>query len=415
MVGVGISDSLPQPTKARVRSLFLNGFDMTKHVTKISVYETIHKPYLTAKVTIIDNNYLIENMGLVGGEPCSFAFDGGDYVYENTLYILKVKGMKSNQSLRSQIYDIDLIGIEYYNDKQNIVQRSFKQIPGTAAIAAIHGQFIGGGLNIVGTSMGPIDKESYIAAGTHPFKAINDIRQRLNFGGSQSGNCLYFKNKFSMNLGPLEAFMAQATADQTFTQKATWGINWFDVIAAQNAIIAAQAEVDGKDGGRSGMQDVASSASQEKKVWDNRTKKLTVDKGASKISARVSNISSLLSPILGGGGAGGHGGKPNYTIMDGARLPTSTDPSNMAEAQSLFASLVKNGPRLTVKVPIQSGILVTVGRGCWLNLIPPIGDLDNVIGNSMTGMYMLTDLCHELFLDDTQMNATTTFQCAKTS
>jgi hypothetical protein len=78
--------------------------------------------------------------------------------------------------------------------------------------------------------------------------------------------------------------------------------------------------------------------------------------------------------------------------------------------------LMKNGPRLTIQVPIQSGTLLTVGRGALLNLVPPVGDLDTQLAHdsSMSGLYMLTDLCHELHLDDSQMNATTTFQCIKT-
>lgn len=410
--------SLPQPTKSRVKSLYINNVDFTSHVNQLRVYESIKKPYLTAKITIIDNNNVLDNMGLVGGEPVEFSFDGGPETpsYDASLHVLTIKGQKSNESLRAQIYDVECIGVAYFNDKKALVQQSFKFLPGTEAIAKIHGQFIGtdAGLRILAQSIGPLSLQSYIVSAQKPFKAINDIKKRLNFAGFQTGSCLYFRDAQSYVLAPLEALFAQLSAQQTFFQEATWGKNWFDEVRAQNSIISAVADVDYNDSGRTSMKDIADKVSQEKKVFDFRIKDLAVNKmaGIPGIGAVVGSAMSVASAVL-SGGIGGHGGRPNYSVMDSAHLPAQLDPSNKAEAEQLYQALIKNGPTITVKVPIQSGIQCTVGKGADLKLLPPVGDVNNIGPNMASGMYMITDLMHYLCSDDRQMTGVTIFQAAK--
>jgi len=400
---------LPQPTKTRIRSLILNGVDLTEFVNRLSVYETIKKPYHTAKLTIIDNNNLLENMGLVGEETCSFAFDGGEIgnprldpitgeetstfgLYENTLKVLSVHGNKSKQGLRSMQYDIHLIGQEFFSDKENLVQREFKGIPGTAAISQIHSEYIGGGLNIHGSST-TIGKESYRVQSKHPFTGINEIRQRL----VPEGNWVYFKNRDGHHLAPLSALYAEAGNDETFIQKATWGANWFDVVEAQRAIIVAVADVDDQKPGSAASGARASTKGQKQSIFDLATKKMVKD----------------------GMKGGKLGGMPNMHMIDSKNNDEASDPSAKTIGENLFRSQVQDTASMSVKVPIQSGINVTVGRGCYLSLMAPIGDLtsppDGGGESRLAGTYMIADLCHELFLDDRQQNGTTTFQAYRVS
>lgn len=399
---------MPLPTKCRFRSFTIKGFDLTQHLNRLRVYETILKPYLTAKATIIDNANILENLGLVGGEEIQFVIDAGDNrIYEQKMNLLAVKGEKSTQNLRTIIYEIDMIGDTYFNDKKSLVQQSFKGIPGTQAIQILHSTYLGGALEILSQSMGPISLQSYIVSAKKPMTAINDIAKRLNYGQHNSGNTLYFRDAKQHVLGPLEALFSRLSSQQEFIQEATWGKDWYDIIRAQNAIISAAAEVDVSKNGRGGMQDVSSVATQEKKVFDFRLKEVVVDKMASKIPGAAK---SLLAPILGGGGS--HGGVPNYSTMDSSHLPKQTDPSNKTEAERLYSAMTRNGPMITVKVPIQSGILCTVGKGCTLKLLPAMGDA-NIIQNSMSGLYLIMNLCHDCKADDRMVNATTTMECAK--
>jgi hypothetical protein len=133
------SSSFVQPTKTRFRACTVKGVNLLQQCIGMSVYESIFKPYKTATLTILDNNSIIQNMKLVGKEPAAIAFDGGQgEVYADTLYVLNVKGEKSNKSLRSMIYTIDLIGPSYYHDKGSLVQQAFQGIPGTQAIQLLH-------------------------------------------------------------------------------------------------------------------------------------------------------------------------------------------------------------------------------------------------------------------------------------
>lgn len=403
---------LPIPTKVRLRDLTINGWNLTRHANQLRVFETISKPYITAQLIVIDNTNLLENMQLVGGEPAHFAFDGGDRVYEQSLQVLSLKGEKSNQSLRSMIYTIDLIGNEYFKDQSSIVQRSFKGISGTAAISRIHSENFGTALRTLQSSMGPISLQSYIVSAKNPFTAINDIRKRLVYAG-KSGLTMYFRDRDGHVLAPLETLFENLSSQGTFIQKATWGADWFDIVRTQNAIIAAIAEVDFNKSGRAGAQDIASAAKQEKRVFDIKRKEEVVQQLARSIApGKVSGTVNSLTNIMSGLMQGGHGGKPNYMLMDSAHLSKETDPQVKAESEQLYNALIKNGPVITVKVPIQSGIECTVGQGVFLDLLPPVGDV-NFGRNSAKGMYLVKDLMHECYFDDRLVNATTTMACAR--
>jgi len=75
--------------------------------------------------------------------------------------------------------------------------------------------------------------------------------------------------------------------------------------------------------------------------------------------------------------------------------------------------LFQNGPMMRVKVPVQSGMYVTVGKGVQLNLLPPMGDFDGYGSSDMSGQYLVTEVCHELQLVNKSVQATTTMNCAR--
>lgn len=403
--------SFTQPTKGRIRSLQLAGIDLTLHVNKLEVYESISKPYITAKLTVIDNANLLENSQIVENDPCSFAFDGvTTRIYEQTLRVLSVNGQTSSQNIRSQIYQIELIGEEYYSDKGNLVQKSFKDLPGTQAIKRLHQEYVGNTLRVLADSLGPISREGYIISSKKPFTAIDDIRQRLTYGQVKSGNTLYFRDRDSSVLAPLELLFQQMGSQETFIQTSTVGKNWYDIATAENVIIAALATVDyNKSAGRMSGAGKAATSSQEKTVFDIQQKRAVVQNIAKSITPGqvIGTVTGLIT-----GKAGRHGGLANYMITDNAHLPLQIDPSMKTEAERLYREIAKSGPVITIKVPIQSGINCTVGKGATLNLLPPMGDVQKMTSD-VSGQYLITDLCHSLAADDRMMNATTTMQCMR--
>lgn len=400
-----------QPTKCRIRSFVVNGVNLTTHLNKISVYESIFKPYLQATAVVLDKNNLLVNMNLQGGEFCSVSFDSGGYVYSANYMLFAVHGEKSTSSLRVQSYNMQMIGPSYFKDRAETVQQSFQHIPATSAISQIHSQYIGEGLRILMPSIGPISQQSYIVSGKKPFTAINDIAKRCVYPGAKSGNTLYFRDRDSFVLAPLEQLFNTMGSQQTFIQKSTWGAHWQDIALATHAIIAARAEVDYNKNGSAGARDASKAKRQSKKVFDWRTKKKMIDKGVSDISAgNFAGAAALAGSFF--GSLAGQGGIANYMTMDGANLPAATDPSAKTEEEQLYSALFRNGPMLTIKVPINSGIDVTVGKGITANLIPPIGDT-NAGRSHVGGRMLVTDLCHEIYADSKMMNGTTTMQAAK--
>lgn len=395
------------PIQAQLRTLTLNGVSIMPTFHQINIYESIYKPYHTAKLQLEDNINLVENLNLRGGEPFRIAFDSYEpFVYGNLLYLFAIKGQQSKVSGRSASYSIELIGHEYFSDKKNIVQNAFKNVPATSAIQQIFNQYIGGALNIKMPSIGPVSKEGYIKAGVKPFRAIDDLRKVANFGGQ--GNAMFFKNAKNCVLSPLNTLFGTMRILGRFTEIKTIGTRWpEDIIRERDIIIASYAEVDTNKNGRGGTDAIAAAASQALKTFDHRTKKVVRDLPAKAIGA-FRNLPGI---------GGKHGGFPNYTTMDGAHQPTSIDPASKLLNERFGAAMLKNGPMITVKVPIQSGMYCTVGDGVHLTLLPIMSTDTEETGNAgisdMSGDYLVVDLCHELKLKKMAVYGTTTMSCAK--
>jgi hypothetical protein len=58
-----------KPTEGYVRAVILDG-QIQDYIQCVRIFETLCKPYLTVHLTIIDNNNVIENMRIHGGEGC---------------------------------------------------------------------------------------------------------------------------------------------------------------------------------------------------------------------------------------------------------------------------------------------------------------------------------------------------------
>ena len=406
------------PTKCAITNFMLNGVDLVRHVNQLRVYETVCKPYLTASVVIMDTNNILNNMGIVGGEPVSFTINSTQSEYSGEFFVLSIKGGEQSQSLRSQLYTINLIGKEYFGDRGNMVQQSFKGVTGTDIISKIHNQFMGTSLKIPVPSTGLIGKDNaYVISSAKPFKAIADVRKLLTFAQYQTGASLYYRDVNSVNIVPLEHLFATLSSQQTFFQEATWGKSWTDIARSENSIISAGlTSTDDKDGsGRASIQDISSRSTGERKVLDLLTNKKVFDTLSGSIkggSVSGLSVSNLIGSIV-GGVTGGHGGEHNYYVTDSSKVPSEN--TRQTEREKLYQATVRNGPQHLIKVPIQSGLRCTVGKGITARLLPPIGDTTSPsFAEEQTGGDMLVvDIMHEVHSDDQMMAGTTTFRALK--
>jgi len=233
---------LPQPTKCRVRFLSIGPVRLEELVISFKVFGSIHTPYLKGVMELMDHTNFVENLGLVGGEPVTYSWDAGEgRVFSGTLYLLNLKGEQPEPGLRAQRYTAELIGKEFFIDKQNHVQQSFAGMPAGAAIGKIHGQYFPTSLSVEaqGSSLG----QQFIISSQPPFTAIDQIRKTPNWGST--GNPMYFRDFDRSRLATLEQLIAGANGPR-FIQKATWGVDWVrDQVEAQFAIIACVSKAQG--------------------------------------------------------------------------------------------------------------------------------------------------------------------------
>jgi hypothetical protein len=384
-----------QTTKCRPRVLTLKGVDIRQLVVEFNVYGSIHKPYLTGKMHLNDQTNLIENMGIKGGEDVVYSWDCGGISFAGRLKLLMMTGEQPEPANRSQKYTIDMIGNEYFKDKANIVQQSFGPgTPGSAAIATIHGQYIGGGLQMRASS-GVLSQQSYVVSGKNPFTAIDDIKRHASWGTTE--NPVYFMSYHGMVLSTIGALLA-AKGGTRFIQKTTWGVNWLqdqtDTVFAIISIVAKANGSCGAPGHRGAVGAIAGALSQAMSMFDIRT----LENVMSKMGTGMGSIGGLS------GVGGGNGGKPNYHLNDSASQSASQNPLSNSTTDQLFSASMKNGRTFIVKVPIQGGLFLDVGGGVTLQLIPPQGG-GTAHTSVASGDYLVTELAHSFALDDREFGA----------
>lgn len=405
-----------QPTKARIRSVYLKNVDVARHVNKIDVFEDICKQFKTAKIVIIDNNNVINNLKIVGGEEVSFAFDNLlGYVYSDKMNIVSISGEAYAKNKKATVYTINLKGSEYFVDKANIVQHSFKNDTASSAVQKLHSMFFSTGLQVKMPSLGPLALEtSHIISSLSPHTAIHQIKNLATYAQYKTGSTLYFRDASSHVLSPLEFLFDTLSPQDTFIQKATWGSNWQDAFSAYNAIIEADTIIDNHDSAGRTTQEVSGSSKQGNVIFDVKTKSFVVNNligqavGMGKLAGSASGILSNLSKFS---SAGSLGGKPNFQIWDTNQTPKENIPSLKTPEERLYQDAARNGPQVKIMVPIQSGIKCTVGKGVIAKLLPPVGDMGGSVTNSVGGLMMVTELVHSVYNNDQSTNGTTTMKC----
>ena len=210
---------------------------------------------------------------------------------------------------------------------------------------------------------------------------------------------------------PLETLFASRGSQQDFWQKNTWGSEFEHTLGGGNpksttAIIAAKTVVKEKEaGGRTGAASIARGMAGALNIWE---------------IAGGNNPIANFTASSGGGGAGAssaaqnftskRGGMANFHQNDERRNPMSTNQAINAVAENAFQAAVKDSTNYLIKVPIQTGINVTVGLGCDAHLIPPIGDVLSNRRNEIQPNMLVADAMHECYFDQRLLQATSTFR-----
>lgn len=398
------------PTKVRLLRCTIKGVDARLHCNGITVYEDMCKPYITATVHIVDNANMINALELQRGDQIDFAFDTGFGTYRSTQYLLDIPKEMSTKGLRTMVYDLMTATAGYFNDRANMVQRADVNVPASSVAASIHNEFIGtdAPLRMLVQTVGLIAKTDiggFQTTNKHPFKAIQDILDRAVFPGYPSGTPVYFRDRDSYVIAPLEHLFATMSPQEHFVQKATWGSDWRHTFAdseSRFAIIAAKTILsDQESSGRGSAGNVTAALKGSINMFD------------------IAQGTELLRNLGQSGGIGGAlnrfasgriGGIPNVLQMDTRRNEPSTEQGMNSIIENAFKARVKNATAYLVKVPIQSGISCTIGKGAHIRLLPPVGDQQSMGRQRVGGLGLLSHLMHECWFDNRSVQGTTTFR-----
>ena len=345
---------MTQPTKVALRACKVKGVDISKHTQAISVFETMCKPYITAKLTILDNNNIINNLQLRGGEKVSFAIDAGfGRIYESLQYVLSVDGESTPGNPRSATYTISTATEAYFNDKASMVQKSDVNITATKAAEQIHKEFISGDapLNVLIHSLGMIAKSEiggFITSNKKPFKAIEDIINRAGYGGMTTGSTVYFRAAKEYVIAPLEMLFRTMKAQEQFVQKQTWGSDWRDTFGAFNAIIDARTVIEEGKSGRGGMNNIAAAAKGAMNLFDvTQGKEVLMQAGKAAQELLGGGLTDIAQKFC----KGKWGGICNVLQMDTRRNPESTEQGRNSVNENMFQAQVKDSVSTKQKTP----------------------------------------------------------------
>jgi hypothetical protein len=394
-----------QPGKGLIMDFTINGIELLPFVNVMRCFESVCKQYLTAQVILFDTDNLMPTLNIVAGMPCTLMMMAppNTVIYSpSNMKILKMKGEPAPGTLKFQVYTIDMVGIEYYQDRMNIVRNSFAT-QGTAAIAAIWGQYIGTPFSVDSGSSGIIGSQGGQPAtknGQKPFTAMYEIMKTLAGG---QGNWLLYHDKDTARINQLETMLGSAV-QENFIQGETWG-STFNNLNIYRSIVVAQLQAGRGDGGYTSGSQIAKMATQSLSVMDLGLGKI--------LQTGMQNITSAAGGALQGisGASSQYGGRDNRQTINTSGIAAAVSPIAKTISEGAFSAAVRNGPQIALKVPLQTGLNVTVGKQIHASLLPPSTGDAGLNGVLLDRDWMVADLCHEIYQDDRELNATTNMQC----
>ena len=404
---MGINTSF-MPTKCRLRYCTIAGQPIARDTASINTYESMCLPYRRAQITVVDNSGWISEMaasrqGSLAGLPVQLAFDAGEDIYEMKEQVIQsVKSTPSPENRTVKIYQIGTIGSSYVNDRKNLVQKAFTNIPASSAASLIHNQFLGGDapLSCLRSSIGMIAKDtigSFPISNIKPFKAIEDILSRVTYGGITANPTVYFRNADSYVLAPLQQIFQSSGSGVTIVEKATWGTSIGDMFDnAHYGVIAATLLVSPEDADQAGsnISSRAAAASQGLNIFNTAGNIQSVQKFAS-----LTSLGGLISSI--GGTFSRQGGSMNNFLFNILQNELSADPSIGRVQEQEFLATVADADKYLIKYPLRAGLKTTAGGSLNARLIGPTG-------RQIGGQMLLSDVMHECNFNDRAVQGTTT-------
>ena len=386
-------------TVGRLNFCTLKGELIDNLIRTVMIRESICTPYITAEIQVMDNDNVINNLQLQGGDPCIVSFESPHPMAQDTQYTayLKVGDInagKAKDNIHLKIYTISLLGGEHFVDRgKTITETSNKQENGVTISQRIWAAV--GMPSLALNTEGQEDNamqtqnQAFHVDMVSPLTAIGQIRDDMVYPQWPTGNVLLFashdsvSDRHDVKLVPLQYLYETRTKKETFIQKETWGEKTVHIFG-------------GDDSYRSIMHIVESSRRSmlNPRDFQEHIRTNDITQGHPSRTAIFHRIAQEgLSKFL-------------HTYRD--RKEPETSFASIADRARFYALLLKSFPQYVVEVPFIRGLNITVGDSVFLDLLPSRG-----LTNPATGNYLVTDLVHELNHDLRRVTGRTILHCLK--
>ena len=381
-------------TASRLSSCVLEGKTVVQEVRNlvrtVTIHESICSPYITAEIILLDNSNVITNLQVEGGNLCHVNFDvfsESGRKYDIDLYVLDIKGIPHPDIMDMKIYTISFCTSEYFTDRGNTTSKSSDLGQTGCQLAQTIWKECKFKVPLIQpTQDSPLrdGKEPFHVDLVKPFTAIGQIRDIQNYPSYPTGNVLHYRDALTCQHVPLQYIYENCKKDEEFIQKQTWGTSYSHMFGGDKSFHSI---IDIKECSRATMLDPDEFKIQKKRATDQVAGKMGLN---------------MFSGLIGGGA--------NFALRNSDRTSPEIDATNNMDAARYYALCLKSQPQYLVKVPLQTGINITVGLGAYLDLLP----VSISQPHPDTGLYLVTDLFHECHNDLRIVNGTTTFQALKT-
>lgn len=378
-----------QPTRGKINECIVGdlphiiviGGEMVPqyHVKEFRIYEDICKSYFTGQLVIetllnTSTKFVYPTAEVFLDFECPRTDGGPTRKYRERFRIYSYDSKEIGAGADGRVeHTIALIGQEYYNDKHNVVTRSYKNITGIAAATIIHKEFMeSNGSLLPFSSMGMIglERHPHQVMNKKPIKAIHDILDRCVFGQYKTCAPLYFRRKQGYVMAPLQHQLEHGPLTQTFTHYIGEGNDLKSVFEGYDLIInfkpiapPGEASPGVRAGEISGMRKAQS----------------FVDLQSGNIRLTNANINTILNlpfmnnipgikgkvrEMLAEAQKGNTGAFNMFSIIDELLQKRSVDkngPGGWQTSQDALITALTYSTKYWVTVPGQTGLNVTAG------------------------------------------------------
>lgn len=354
------------------------------------IRESICAPFLTGEMLVLDNDNIINNMQIHGGDICEIQFNSPHHLakggtYTQVMRVIEIKGEQSPENKELRIYTISLIGSEYFTDRGTLTSETTTQ--GMTGCQLTQKIWREKGFE---TNLEQPVQDAPLRQGNQPFHvdvvkpltAIGEIRDAQYYPSYPTGNVLLYRDRYNVVHVPLQHIYERAAGGTEYIQRETWGhlnTHMFGDDKATHDMIEV------KEVSRASMLDPKEFQAQSTRSQDPAMGKMS--------------LNNFLGALKGG---------PNFAQDNFDRVPPAQSYVSFMDKARLYAILLKSFPQYIVKVPMVSGLETMVGLSVFLRFVKSRSVTENASGN-----YLVTDLVHEIHNDLREVTGTTTLNCLK--